>query len=88
MSESVRDCERGEGTRDWAWQRWQRTGHAHIGKGHDSTCRLSPAGSTLCTAMLFWLGALYPYKHTHIHAHQQIQLPKARSLISLSLSHI
>lgn len=54
-----------ERTRDWVWQRCEHTGHAQIGKGHDSTCRLSPAGSTLCTAMLFWLGSLHPPPPPH-----------------------
>ncbi len=86
----------GEGTRDWVWQRCERTGHAHIRRGHDSTCRLSPAGSTLCTAMLFWLGAHFSCTHTNRHAHthtftftdKPIQLPQLAPSFSLSLSHI
>lgn len=60
--------ERGkEGTSDGAWQWWELNGHAHIRRGHDSTCRLSPAGSILCAAMLFWL--LFSRPHTHAHTH-------------------
>lgn len=63
----------GQGSRDWVWQRCERTGHAHIRRGHDSTCRLSPAGSTLCTAMLFWLP--FSSAHTRTRTDKQIQLP-------------
>lgn len=69
-------------SRDGVWQPSECAGLTHIRRGHDSTCRLSPAGSTLGSAMLFWLGTPPPTPtptHRHIcmgtQSYDQIQLP-------------
>lgn len=59
-----------KGSRDGAWQRCELNGHAHIRRGHDSTRRLSPAGSILCAAMLFWL-LFSHHTNTHARAHSR-----------------
>ena len=64
-----REREKQKRTSDGAWRWCELNGHAHIRRGHDSTRRLSPAGSILSAAMLFWL--LFS-RHTHTHRHTLI----------------
>lgn len=77
------DVRMGEETRAEVWQLLERTGHRlSSGGGHDSTCRLIPAGSTCRAAMLFW----HTRTQTHARADTHTGAQTNKQISSL-LSH-